>query len=116
MAIQLTTLENNIQFIQVDGRLDHSQTNTLAAQLDEALARQAPQIIIDLGQAEYINSGGLRTLVTGWRKAKQQGGALVLCGLNDRLLDIFSMVGFDKVFNILPDADAAEQILTTEAE
>jgi anti-sigma B factor antagonist len=71
------------------------------------------QLIIDLSQTTYINSGGLRILVTAWRKTQEQQGNLVLCGLNDRLLEIFAMVGFDKVFRLFPDCPAATQFLTT---
>lgn len=116
MAIVSTTLENNIQFIAVNGRLDHTQTATLEVELNDALTQTTPHILVDLSQADYINSGGLRTLVTGWRKAKQQGGILILCGLNDRLHDIFSMVGFDKVFTIYSDSETAVQTLTDQAE
>jgi anti-sigma B factor antagonist len=49
----------------------------------------------------------LRCLVSAWRRAKAGEGSLVLCGLNERLREIFSMVGFDKVFDIHDDCAAA---------
>ena len=57
--------------------------------------------MLDLNGATYINSGGLRLLVSAWRTARQQGGNLVLFGLNDKVKDVFSLVGFDKVFQIV---------------
>ena len=47
------------------------------------------------------------TVVSAWRRAKAGEGSLVLCGLNSRLQEIFAMVGFDKVFTIRDDCDAA---------
>jgi anti-anti-sigma factor len=59
----------------------------------------------------YINSGGLRCLVTAWRRARQAQGDLLLCGLNQRLNEVFTMVGFDKVFGIYSSCEAAVQAL-----
>jgi len=94
--------------IRVDGRLDQDQTPQLETILNELLDDGHINFIVDLTATTYINSGGLRCLVSVWRKARQQSGNLVLCGLNDRLQEIFSMVGFDKVFQIYPDIAAAQ--------
>jgi anti-sigma B factor antagonist len=112
MAIWQSALDNNVWLASVDGRLDQSQTPALDTQLNEWLNDGRTRLIVDLTQANYINSGGLRCLVSAWRRARQQGGNLVLCGLNDRLQEVFTMVGFDKVFQIYPTAQAAHRVLT----
>ncbi len=113
MAISQEVLSNNIWLVDVNGRLDQTQNSELEQLLNDLLTNGRYQLIIDLSQTSYINSGGLRILVTAWRKTKQQEGDLVLCGLNARLQEIFSMVGFDKVFRIFPTRTAAEQYWTT---
>ena len=60
-------------------------------------------------EATYINSGGLRCLVSAWRRTREQGGDLVLCGLNSRLEEIFSLVGFDRVFHIYATYEDAQK-------
>lgn len=116
MTIESTTRDSGIVLIEVNGRLDHSQTATLETHIDTALEQAAPHIIVDLSATDYINSGGLRTLVSGWRRAKEKEGKLLLCGLNERLQQIFSMVGFDKVFTIYDDISTAAQTLTSPPE
>ncbi|MEJ2746381.1 MAG: STAS domain-containing protein [Anaerolineae bacterium] len=101
----------NLHLIRVSGRIDHSQTPQLEASLAHLLEAGHHFLVTDLTQVNYINSGGLRCLVSAWRKAKQQEGDLVLCGLNSRLEEIFSMVGFDKVFQIFPDPEAARHAI-----
>jgi anti-anti-sigma factor len=71
-------------------------------------------LIVDLSEATYINSGGLRCLVSAWRQAREQDGNLVICGLNKRLHQIFSMVGVDKVFQITPTRDLAKHALSND--
>lgn len=103
---------NGIWVVVVNGRLDQTLNPILEQQLTTLLDEGRARLIVDLSQAHYINSGGLRTLVTGWRKARQQDGNLVLCGLDGRLQEIFGMVGFDQLFQIYPNRQAAQQGLS----
>lgn len=100
---------NGRQCLIVTGRIDQDQTPQLEEQLNSLLADGFHTIIVDLTAATYINSGGLRCLVSVWRKARQQDGDLTLCGLNERLQEIFSMIGFDKVFSIDPDCETTNE-------
>ncbi len=111
MTISNTALANTTWLIQVSGRLDQSQTKELEIQLNQLLQQNPTQLIVDLTHVTYINSGGLRTLVSAWRKARQQKGNLTLCGLNHRLQEIFNMVGFDKVFQIYPTHTDAQNAI-----
>ncbi|WP_420645202.1 STAS domain-containing protein [Candidatus Leptofilum sp.] len=111
MNIWQETVAENIWLVGVNGRLDQTLNPELEQQLTTLLNDGNSRLIVDLSQASYINSGGLRTLVTGWRKARQQDGNLVLCGLNGRLQEIFGMVGFDQLFQIFPDRHAAQESL-----
>lgn len=88
-----------------NGRIDQDQTPQLSQALTDLLEDGFSQLTVNLSEATYINSGGLRCLVTAWRQARQSGGDLTLCGLNDRLDEIITMVGFDKVFRIEPRCD-----------
>jgi anti-sigma B factor antagonist len=114
MTIAQRELTDGVWLVSVDGRLDHTQTpaleNTLNALIDEGHHR----LIVDLSELTYINSGGLRCLVTAWRKAKKEEGNLLLSGLRARVLEVFSMVGFDKVFDVYPTREAAQQVWQRE--
>ena len=109
MTIQEKSLTKDCWLVVVDGRLDQHQNGELEASLNRLLAAGHSRLIVDLTGATYINSGGLRCLVSSWRKARQQDGDLYLCGLNSRLKEVFSMVGFDQVFNIFPSFTEAQK-------
>ncbi|MCA9954034.1 MAG: STAS domain-containing protein [Ardenticatenaceae bacterium] len=113
MNIWQEPLGDDIWLVAINGRLDQTLTPTLEQQLTTLLDDGKIWLVVDLSQTEYINSGGLRTLVTGWRKAKQQEGNLVLCGLNGRLQEIFHMVGFDQLFQIYSNQQAAKEALVS---
>jgi anti-sigma B factor antagonist len=111
MTIWQQQLLHDVWVVGVRGRLDQSLNMQLEENLTGLLDGGRNHLIVDLGEVSYINSGGLRCLVSAWRKARQQSGNLVLCGLNARLQEIFSMVGFDKVFQIYPTCEAAQQAM-----
>lgn len=96
-------------YVGVQGRLAQDLNPQLEATLQELLDSDRSRLVVDLTETSYINSGGLRTLVTAWRRARQQGGNLVLYGLSRHVQDVFEIVGFDKVFDIFDTESEANQ-------
>lgn len=113
MTIWQKELDNQIWLVGVKGRLDQTLTPELEKTLNALLTAHHVRFIIDLSQTIYINSGGLRCLVATWRRARQQQGDLILCGLTPRLHEIFAMAGFDQLFTIVPTPPAAIAALQT---
>jgi anti-anti-sigma factor len=107
MSVSQREVAGSIWVVAVSGRLDQSQTTNLEANLGGLLDEGHVRFVVDLAEVSYINSGGLRCLVTAWRRARKAEGDLHLCGLNKRLAEVFTMVGFDKVFNIHATCEAA---------
>ncbi len=107
--LQTERMGSNAWLITVQGRLDQQLSPQLDALLGEFLTAGRVQVVVDLAGVEYINSGGLRSLVSAWRRARISGGDVVLAGLSPRLLDIFQMVGFDRVFAIYADPSSARE-------
>jgi anti-sigma B factor antagonist len=99
--------QGEVWLVGVNGRLDQTLNPKLEETLNELLDNGHYHLVVDLTHTTYINSGGLRCLVSAWRRAKANEGSMALCGLNSRLQEIFSMVGFDKVFEIHEDCATA---------
>jgi anti-sigma B factor antagonist len=95
--------KSSVWLVSVGGRLDQNLTPELETTLTSLLDEGHNDFIVDLSETTYINSGGLRCLVSAWRRARANNGSVSLCGLNERLQEIFTMIGFDKVFQIHPD-------------
>lgn len=100
--------------VVVSGRLDQSQNQLLEEELLRLLNEGHSRLIIDLSAVTYVNSGGLRCLVTIWRQAREHGGNIVLCGLSERIERVFSIVGFDKIFHIYPNQVDAQRGMSAE--
>lgn len=105
MSISHETLVNAVQLVTIQGRLDQSLNPELEEYLNRLLADGHYHLIVDLTAVTYINSGGLRCLISAWRQIQPHNGRLMLCGLNERLQEVFNMIGFDKLFPIYPTRD-----------
>ena len=116
MTIWQRALPGDLYLVGVEGRLDQTVTPELEAELDQILVSGQHRIIVDMSGVNYINSGGLRCLVSAWRKAQRQGGSVVLAGLTPRVLEIVAMVGFDKVFDVYRSPGEAQHAWTEGTE
>lgn len=107
MTIKQLQLAPGLWLVETEGRLDQSQTPEFEKILRQVLADQHHNIIVDFSQATYINSGGLRSLLTSCRLSRNQGGDIILCGLESRIAEIFNMVGLDQIFTIYETREEA---------
>ncbi|MCZ7670003.1 MAG: anti-sigma factor antagonist [Chloroflexi bacterium] len=104
-------LPHGLWLVGISGRLDQALIPQLDDVLNNLLEKGHYRILVNLSQTSYINSGGLRCLVSAWRKARKNQGDVVLFGLRGRLVEIFNMVGFYKVFHIYDTRLEAETAL-----
>lgn len=109
MSVSRQQFDDKIWIVNPRGRMDQSLNLKVEEALIELLDSGQQCFIVNLGEVTYINSGGLRCLVAAWRRSREQGGDLVLCELNSRLEEIFSLVGFDRVFQIYASYDEAQK-------
>ncbi len=108
MSVSCRPMDGDIWLVSPQGRLDQSLNPELEQSFNELLNGGHQRFIIDLTEVSYVNSGGLRCLVTAWRRSRSHGGDLILVGLNSRLEEIFSLVGFDRVFPIYTGIEDAQ--------
>jgi anti-sigma B factor antagonist/stage II sporulation protein AA (anti-sigma F factor antagonist) len=70
-------------------------------------------VVIDLSHVEHMSSVGLRALMNGLRHAKGQGVLLYLWRPTPRLREVLAISRYDKLFQILDEADAQSVALNT---
>jgi anti-anti-sigma factor len=102
-------MKHEIQIITPQGRLDAASARPLEAELKQHIAAGETRLIVDLQDARYIGSNGLRVLLAALKEANKHGGTLKLCGLTTHLKAIFEMAGFDRVFEVFDTREQAEK-------
>jgi stage II sporulation protein AA (anti-sigma F factor antagonist) len=83
--------EGGVDVIEVEGELDLST----AGQLDEAIeeAGVAARVLLDFEACGFIDSSGLRVVVSHARKLRAAGGELAVTNLRGEVAKIFALTG-----------------------
>lgn len=105
-------ITKDVTVLEPQGRLDAIGARPMETELAARIAEGHVYLIVDLYNVRYISSNGLRVLLIAQKNAQKQSGALVLCGLNPRLLEIFEMAGFDRVFQIFQTREQAQESMS----
>ena len=87
--------------VSVDGWLD---TLTAPAFHNEVQDLEgAKDVILDFDGVEYISSAGLRETVALYRRVSGAGGSFSVRRVKAEVMDVFTMTGFNKKFEIRAD-------------
>ncbi len=107
MKVECAALENQVVSVKVDGRLDAATVSVLEEALAQLLAEKQCRLVINLFDASYISSSGLRVLLTARRQARALGGDVVTCCMSARVRQVFDMIGFSSLFGEYDGEDQA---------
>jgi len=97
--------------LALTGRLDASNASALEERVLALINSGERRIVFDLAQLDYISSAGLRVLLVAAKRLGAADGQLALAGLRDSVREVFEIAGFSSIFQILPDAQAANAAL-----
>jgi anti-sigma B factor antagonist len=107
MTVHVQLLVDDVWGVRPEGRIDIPTARAMEDGLNDLLDQGHNRIVVDLAEAVYITSGGLRVLLKAKRRAQTLGGDVHLAALNDRVRDIVNMAGFDQVFTLYTDSAEA---------
>jgi anti-sigma B factor antagonist len=100
-------LQNNVQIIRVNGRVDGFSAPQLETELQNAIQAKHYHILVDLSGTEFLSSAGMRALLHARQQLQDKHGNLVLVNPSDYLLESLKLVGLDKLFKIYDSEQAA---------
>ena len=92
--------------VRVAGELDLGTAPKLADRL-EAPTATGKRVVLDLTPCGFIDSSGLRTLLSARSAADTAGGSLALVIADPNILRVFEVASLDQVLEIHPTVDAA---------
>ena len=63
------------------------------------------KLLVSFERVLFMSSSALRALITLNKKAKETKAALVLCGIDDNIMEAFRITRLDSVFKIMKNED-----------
>lgn len=84
--------------LTLDGKLDTSTAPKFEAELKSCLTG-IKTLVLDFSKLEYISSVGLRTVLVA-KKAMGITGRLVLSNVNENIMEILRLTGFQDILDM----------------
>ena len=97
--IEKKKFSTNELLVKPIGRIDISSTPELEQTVNEEIDGIS-YLTIDMSEVSYISSAGLRAFLSFQKKISSKG-EMKIVNIKPEVLEIFKMVGFDKVLNIV---------------
>jgi anti-sigma B factor antagonist len=97
--------ENGIRVLDISGRFDSYEAPNVTNWLNDAPSF----VVVNMQQVGFIDSSALAVLVKGLKRSRQEGGDLILYGLQQPVRVIFELTRLDKAFQIFATQDEALQ-------
>jgi anti-sigma B factor antagonist len=107
LKIGVRVLSDGILIVDCAGRLIFGEETALLRDQVKSLLAQNTRIVLNLADVNYIDSGGLGTLVSLYTTARNAGGALKLSRLTQRVGDLLQVTKLLTVFDVYNSEDEA---------
>lgn len=89
------------------GYLDTYNSPEFQTHVNQLIDSGINRIIFNCNGLNYISSTGIGAFTAFLKNLKQKRGEMVLFGLQNKVLDVFQLLGFTKFFKIADDLDSA---------
>jgi anti-sigma B factor antagonist len=91
----------DVTILDVEGKILLGEGDVqLKKKIDELISRKTGNILLNLEQVPYMDSGGLGEIVRSYTTVKREGGNLKLVGVTSRIKDLMTITKLHTVFDI----------------
>jgi anti-sigma B factor antagonist len=97
MTFTVSTLAPGTIRLAIEGELDAVTVSDLRKEVDKLSAGAPKRVEVDLSSLRMVDSSGVGTLVSLYKRVRAQGGEVVMMGLRDQPLAIFRLLRLDRV-------------------
>ena len=98
---------NQISVLDISGELDAHTASQLENSLKELISSERINIIVNFAQLDYIASVGLGVFMAYIEDVRELGGDIKLSNMNQRVYNVFDLLGFPTLYEILDEEHEA---------
>ncbi len=109
MAEFSTTVKDqgNVSVIYLNGYLDAHTAPQLESNFTELIDNSKYNIVVNFKDLNYISSAGLGVFMAYIEKIRENEGDIKLSGMNDKVFNIFDLLGFPLLYEIFKSEEEA---------
>lgn len=108
MQLSLNTRTvDGILIVDCHGRIVFGEESAMLRDTIRKLIAENKRIVLNLGGVNYIDSGGLGTLVSLYTTARTSGGSIKLANLTQRVGDLLQVTKLVTIFEVFDNDEQA---------
>jgi len=108
MQLRMSTRTiQGVLVVDCSGRIVFGEESASLRETVKKLLPLNPKVVMNLGEVNYIDSGGLGTLVSLYTSARNAGGAVKLTKLSKRVGELLQITKLLTIFEVFDDVEAA---------
>jgi anti-sigma B factor antagonist len=108
MQLSLNTRTvDGILIVDCHGRIVFGEESAMLRDTIRKLILENKRIVLNLGGVNYIDSGGLGTLVSLYTTARTSGGSIKLSNLTQRVGDLLQVTKLVTIFEVFDNDEQA---------
>ena len=92
--------------LRLTGEFDLAAAEDFEAGVEDALSAPLSELVLDLRGLQFVDSTGLRGILTLWETSQQDGFALSLLRAPPEVQRTFTVTGLDRVLPFSADGDS----------
>ena len=101
--------EQGLSVLALEGYLDAHTAPEFERAVQTEFEAARVRLVVECARLTYISSGGLGVFMSFIEEIREAGGDIKICGLAPKVFQVFDILGFSALFDILPDLPAAHQ-------
>ncbi|MGI8783775.1 MAG: STAS domain-containing protein [Acidobacteriota bacterium] len=106
LAIQ-KSFQDDLSILSVDGFIDAHTAPQFEQAVQSEMDAARLRIIVNCEKLTYISSAGLGVFMSFIEEIREQGGDIKICGLVPNVRQVFDILGFPTLFDLVDNVDAA---------
>jgi anti-sigma B factor antagonist len=99
--------EQGLSVLGLEGYLDAHTAPEFEKTVEAEFAAGRVQLVVECARLSYISSAGLGVFMSFIEEIRAAGGDIKICGLAPKVFQVFDILGFSALFDIMPDLAAA---------
>jgi|SRR5208282_1933819 len=116
MQLRMSTrATGGVLVVDCSGRVVFGEESASLRDTVKELLAQSPKVVLNLREVNYVDSGGLGTLVSLYTTARNAGGAVKLAGVSQRVGDLLQLTKLVTIFEVFDDEEAAARSFKRDA-
>ncbi len=104
--------EGDVSVLSLEGHLDAHTAPDFERAIQSEIDAGRVRLLVDGSQLKYISSAGLGVFMSFIEEVREKGGDIKICSLIPKVQQIFEILGFQAIYELVDSRAAALQRFT----